>query len=128
MISVNEIGKKIKKIRKSKGLSQERLAERAELSTFFISNLENGKRGIRLGSLIKISNALGEPLYSFFVNEVDPITVNKDEKELIIKYRKLKEPFRGMVDKMLDFNTDNVIYHKRLPQRIAGIVSMRDDN
>lgn len=52
------IGKRIRETRKQRGLSAEELAEIADLSTVYISYIENAKRKPSLESLIKISNAL----------------------------------------------------------------------
>lgn len=53
------IGIRIKETRMQRGLSAEELAELAELSSVYISYIENAKRKPSLESLIKISNALG---------------------------------------------------------------------
>ena len=49
------IGKRIRETRKQRGLSAEELAEIADLSTVYISYIENAKRKPSLESLIKIS-------------------------------------------------------------------------
>lgn len=48
------IGEKIRMIRKSKGLSQEALGLRSQLSISYISDVERGTRNISLESLEKI--------------------------------------------------------------------------
>lgn len=53
------IGKRIREIRESTKFTQEILAELSDLSTVYISNIENNKKKPSLESLIKISNALG---------------------------------------------------------------------
>lgn len=52
------IGVRIKETRHQCGLSEEELAELADLSTVYISYIENAKRKPSLESLIKICNAL----------------------------------------------------------------------
>ena len=54
-----QIGKRIRKARKEKGLSQLELAEATGLSVPFISNVENGKQTMNIKALISISDALG---------------------------------------------------------------------
>ena len=49
------IGKRIRETRKQRGLSAEELAEIADLSTVYISYIENAKRKPSLESLIKIT-------------------------------------------------------------------------
>ena len=51
-----ELGKRIKKIRKSKGITQEQLAENIGLSTQYISNLETAKSKGSLETIVKIAN------------------------------------------------------------------------
>ncbi len=45
--------------RRLAGLSQEKLAEKADLSTVFISRIERGKESPSVDNLAKISRALG---------------------------------------------------------------------
>ena len=53
------LGEAIRIQRKKKRWSQERLAEKADLSTVFISRVERGKESPSLDSLVKIARALG---------------------------------------------------------------------
>ena len=52
------IGQRIKELRKSKGLSQEKFAELAETSPNYLSRMERGTENPTLDMLIKLSNAL----------------------------------------------------------------------
>jgi len=52
------LGETIRARRKKAGFSQEKLAERADLSTVFISRVERGKESPSVDSLVKISRAL----------------------------------------------------------------------
>jgi len=53
------LGKQIRKFRKVVGITQERLAEKARVSTTHIGLVETGKRRISLRTLKKIASALG---------------------------------------------------------------------
>ncbi len=53
------IGTRIKEIRAQQGISAEELAELANLSSVYISYIENARRKPSLASLVKICNALG---------------------------------------------------------------------
>jgi transcriptional regulator with XRE-family HTH domain len=55
-------GDRIKEVRESMRLTQDDLAERANLSKGFISDIENNKRGISAENLLRISNVLGASL------------------------------------------------------------------
>ena len=46
-------------LRQQSGLSQEALAEKADLSAVFISRVERGKESPSLDSIVKISKAFG---------------------------------------------------------------------
>lgn len=51
-------GKKIRTIRENQKLSREKLAEMANISTQFLADIENGKKGMSALTLKKICSAL----------------------------------------------------------------------
>ena len=53
------LGEAVREKRKKAGFSQERLAERADLSTVFISRIERGVESPTVDNLVKIARALG---------------------------------------------------------------------
>ncbi|WP_227762806.1 helix-turn-helix domain-containing protein [Zhaonella formicivorans] len=53
------LGEKIRKERLSRGLTQEVLAEKANVSVSFMGQIERGERKLSLETLIKIGNVLG---------------------------------------------------------------------
>ncbi len=53
------IGENIRKYRKKAGLSQEKLAEKADLHSVYISQVECAHRAITIDALLKITKALG---------------------------------------------------------------------
>ena len=52
------VGEKIRNYRKQADLTQEKLAEKADLHHNFIGEVERGNMDISLGSLVKIAQAL----------------------------------------------------------------------
>ena len=60
-----EIGKKIKDLRIAKGLTQEELADRSELSKGFISQLERDLTSPSIATLTDILQVLGSSLNEF---------------------------------------------------------------
>lgn len=52
-------GQRLKQLREERGLSQEGLADRAELDRTYISLLERGKRNPGLMNLLRLASALG---------------------------------------------------------------------
>ena len=73
------IGNKIKELRISKNLTQEELADRAELSKSFISQLERDLTSPSIATLIDILQCLGTDLKDFFAEESDEQVVFHDE-------------------------------------------------
>ena len=62
-MNINQrFGRRIKEIRKAKGLSQERLANLAEVDRTYLPEVERGERNISLVVAEKIANALGVKL------------------------------------------------------------------
>ncbi|MBQ7295563.1 MAG: helix-turn-helix transcriptional regulator [Clostridia bacterium] len=51
-------GKRIREIREQQKLSREALAEKADISTQFLADIEGGKKGMSVVTLKKICNAL----------------------------------------------------------------------
>ena len=53
------IGENIRKYRQKAAMSQEKLAEKADLHSVYISQVERADRAITIDSLLKITKALG---------------------------------------------------------------------
>ena len=69
-------GTLVAKLRKSKGLSQEELAEKANLSERSIAKYEKKKAaGIQPKSAKQLADALGEPLDKLLVTKIDGLEV-----------------------------------------------------
>ena len=72
-IIYNEIGKLIKKERKEKGITQEKLAELTSYSLSFIANIEsNTHQSFSLHTLYNIANALNTSIHNLIPDK--PIT------------------------------------------------------
>lgn len=72
-----KIGYKLKTLRIAKGLTQEELADRAELSKGFISQIERDLTSPSISTLVDILQCLGTNLKDFFNNEEDEQIVFK---------------------------------------------------
>jgi len=70
-----ELGKKIKRLRQEKNLTQDELASRCELSKGFISQLERDLTSPSITTLVDILESLGTSLKEFF---------NETEEEKIV--------------------------------------------
>lgn len=64
--TLNALGKKIKKLRKENGLTQEKLAEQLRISTVYVGFLEAGKGSPSLKLLMKISRKFGVKVEDLF--------------------------------------------------------------
>lgn len=71
------IGAKIKELRIQKSLTQEELADRAELSKGFISQLERDLTSPSIATLVDILQCLGTNLEEFFTNTTSEQVVFK---------------------------------------------------
>lgn len=61
-----KVGKRIKELRINIGISQEKLALRADVDRTYLAGVENGKRNLSIISLEKIINALNVSFSEFF--------------------------------------------------------------
>lgn len=68
-IHIMEIGNKIRQLRIQRGLTQEELASRCELTKGYISQLENDIASPSIATLLDILNVLGVTVQEFFGEE-----------------------------------------------------------
>lgn len=61
-----KVGQRIKELRNQIGVSQEALANKAEIDRTYVTDVENGRRNISIENLEKIINALQIELKDFF--------------------------------------------------------------
>lgn len=61
-----QVGRRIKELRNKLGISQEELADRAELDRTYITSVEKGRRNISIGTLNKIVTHLEITMHDFF--------------------------------------------------------------
>lgn len=89
-----EIGKKIKSIRESQGLTREEFAQKLNVSVYTVANYEQGQRGSNTKVLEKIADALGvselELLSPGKIGKHFAEEKNKEEKEINLLFDLLK--------------------------------------
>ncbi|MDI9243400.1 helix-turn-helix domain-containing protein [Fusibacillus kribbianus] len=79
-IDFMKIGKKLKEIRISRGLTQEYVANMADVNTSHISNIENKRVKISLPTLVHVCNALNTTVNYILADEYDaPASVLEEE-------------------------------------------------
>ena len=83
MADMNKVGKRAKKYREHLGLTQEQLAVNSSLDLTFIKDVEDGIVYPPIGSMIKLSRALGQRLGTFMDDQyvADPIIVRYSERK-----------------------------------------------
>ncbi|MDU1936423.1 MAG: helix-turn-helix transcriptional regulator [Clostridium sp.] len=69
------LGKKIREERLKLNLTQEQLAEKVDISTSYVGQIERGERNISLDTLVNLSNTLGVTI-DFLLQ--DSININED--------------------------------------------------
>jgi transcriptional regulator with XRE-family HTH domain len=79
----NLLSLNIKRFRQRKGLSQAKLAEKMDISTNYLSDIETKRGWVSPFSLVKMANALEIEVYELFQPEK---TASKEEKTAINKY------------------------------------------
>ena len=65
-----KVGQRIKELRSELGISQEALANKADLDRTYITDVENGRRNISIENLEKLILALETTLADFFDSSI----------------------------------------------------------
>ncbi len=89
-----KIGKKIKNLRCQYGLTQEELADRAELSKGFISQIEHDTTSPSIATLVDILQCLGTNLEEFFAETTEEQVVFQDEEY----FEKIDEELKNKIE------------------------------
>lgn len=84
------IGKRIQELRRSQGLSQEQIAEKADISPNYLSRIECGKENPTLDMLIKLAHALEVELWEMF--DFGHIVSDKEAKVKLLNLVKSTDP------------------------------------
>lgn len=61
-----KVGQRIRELRNEIGISQEALANKAEIDRTYVTDVENGRRNISIENLEKLVNSLEIPFKDFF--------------------------------------------------------------
>ena len=91
------IGNKIKELRIERNLTQEELANRAELSKGFISQLERNLTSPSIATLIDILQCLGTNLTEFFAEESDEQIVFRKDDFFVKKDTELRNTIEWII-------------------------------
>jgi transcriptional regulator with XRE-family HTH domain len=101
------LSKNIKLLRKQCSLSQIELAEKADISIPFLSNIERGNKWPHPDTLTKIAEALGVEVYALFIIDCSP----KEELERLRQeiIQDIKNNYDDRLEKSFVFNIENVV-------------------
>ena len=80
MVDNYSIGKRLKELRRKYGLSQERLALQAEITTAYLGQIERGIKNPTVVTVGRLCDALGISLAEFFSNQ--PTTPLENDQTL----------------------------------------------
>lgn len=97
-LCLKEIGQRIIERRKKLGLTQEALAEKADVTAQFVSYAEAGKRAMRPENLLKIAAALDVSADYLLTGDI----IDKDLLILADKMRKLTPSQIRIVENLID--------------------------
>ncbi|MDD2958389.1 MAG: XRE family transcriptional regulator [Lachnospiraceae bacterium] len=92
-----EIGYKLKELRVAKGLTQEELANRCELSKGFISQLERDLTSPSIATLVDILQCLGTDLKDFFCDVSDDQVVFHESDFFVKEDTELKNSIQWII-------------------------------
>lgn len=105
------VGRRIREARKSQNLTQEKLAEHADLSLTCISRLENGKTMVSLETLLLLSKVLNTSLDFILCDYLTaPENLSPAEASLLSRFRLLsskdQENLSGFLNVMLNLDSN----------------------
>ncbi|HIB69639.1 MAG TPA: XRE family transcriptional regulator [Phycisphaerales bacterium] len=78
----NTIGKRIHRLRRSKDMTQQCLAERIGVNASYIGPLEKGLKTPSIAVLQKLSEVLEQPIFSFFLEDANENNSDAGAKRL----------------------------------------------
>ncbi|WP_251860996.1 XRE family transcriptional regulator [Clostridium sp. Marseille-Q2269] len=111
---IEDIGKKIKKLRTNKKLTLKELSERTNLSIGFLSQLERGLTTVAIDSLSKIAKELDIDLTYFFQ------TPKKNKKIVLRSYE--REILQVENNRFIKYNLSNDLENKTVLPRLIEIL------
>lgn len=91
------VAKNIRKYRKEHGLTQEKLAELADISNTYIANIECGKTWVSDKTLEKISDALHVDAYLFFIMQKTEETPSEETPQEILESLKKADELKTRI-------------------------------
>lgn len=95
------VGERIRDVREKRGMTQDKLAEAADISKSFLSEIENDKSNVGAQILLRVANALGASVDYLLQgavreqNEKEPVVIppnlSRAAEELNLSYAETRE-------------------------------------
>lgn len=99
-INFEEIGKKLRELRISKGLTQEYIANMVNVNTSHISNIENNRAKISLSTLIHVCNALNTTI-DYILNEEYTDSLSVLDQTILIELKRCDKNTKEKILKII---------------------------
>lgn len=90
----------LRALRKKAGLSQEKLADKADISRQMMNDIEGRRRWLTKGTLVKLANALEVDVYEFFIPSQEENLTIKNVYDVVTK--KVVIQIKEAVNKVLE--------------------------
>ena len=100
VVNYSSLGQRIRQERQKLNLTQEQLAEPADVTTAFIGHIERSERSLSLETLIKISNRLGVTVDYLLSDSYKPRDPQMTEELLQLLDNKSPSQKRALLDIM----------------------------
>lgn len=110
-----QLGERIKRIRKAAKLTQERLAERTNLSVEYISRLERGVAQPSFGTLAAIATSLNVSIKDFF-DFGGPITFKNKKQEALQE----KDYINAILSELKDMKVSELTVVYKVIKALSG--------
>jgi transcriptional regulator with XRE-family HTH domain len=100
MPDFNDVGARIAKIRESRGLTPDQLAERSQLAAGLIREIEKGALIPSLAPLIKIARVLGVRLGTFMddMEQIGPVVTRHGQRSKAVRFAEKSRASSGALD------------------------------
>lgn len=104
VFSSKDIGWRLRKFRLQAGWSQERLAEKIDVSIQQVQKYESGANKMNTDRLQQVAQALDVPIQLFFTDDIETLPLAITEKLLLDSYRAI--PNKEIQESILKITTN----------------------
>ena len=107
---IAQVGERVRRARKTHGISRRILSERSGISQRYLAQLELGSGNISIALLLKVAVGLGEPIESFIIDQ----NHKDDDQHAIALFKKADDRTKQQVLAILDPEAARQQRHKRI--------------